>query len=244
DSATTDRGPAEKLAKKDSATTDRGPAEKLAKKDSATTDRGPPEKLAKKDSATTDRDRTNVSDTNGGGADDVSWTPSTTDPARLKAIEMFEQALQMTSSSAAAARPPRRLSAEIEAAVFADAGSDTGRYRARLRCLIQNLRDPKNPGLRASLLDGALAAPDFAVMTSEQLASAEMRQLRQRLADEAAARLKSVASASSEPGSSLFTCKRCRKKNCTYNQLQTLPGDEPMTTYVLCNECGFRWKFN
>ncbi|PAA59572.1 hypothetical protein BOX15_Mlig000627g2, partial [Macrostomum lignano] len=202
------------------------------------------EKLAKKDSATTDRDRTNVSDTNGGGADDVSWTPSTTDPARLKAIEMFEQALQMTSSSAAAARPPRRLSAEIEAAVFADAGSDTGRYRARLRCLIQNLRDPKNPGLRASLLDGALAAPDFAVMTSEQLASAEMRQLRQRLADEAAARLKSVASASSEPGSSLFTCKRCRKKNCTYNQLQTLPGDEPMTTYVLCNECGFRWKFN
>lgn len=40
----------------------------------------------------------------------------------------------------------------------------------------------------------------------------------------------------------LFQCGKCKKKNCTYNQVQTRSADEPMTTFVLCNECGNRWK--
>ena len=31
------------------------------------------------------------------------------------------------------------------------------------------------------------------------------------------------------------------QKNCTYNQIQTRSADEPMTTFVLCNECGNRY---
>ena len=38
----------------------------------------------------------------------------------------------------------------------------------------------------------------------------------------------------------LFKCGKCGKKNCTYNQIQTRSADEPMTTFVLCNECGNR----
>ena len=41
----------------------------------------------------------------------------------------------------------------------------------------------------------------------------------------------------------LLQCGKCKKKNCTYNQIQTRSADEPMTTFVLCNECGNRWKF-
>lgn len=40
----------------------------------------------------------------------------------------------------------------------------------------------------------------------------------------------------------LFTCGKCKKKNCTYTQVQTRSSDEPMTTFVVCNECGNRWK--
>jgi transcription elongation factor S-II len=38
-------------------------------------------------------------------------------------------------------------------------------------------------------------------------------------------------------------CKKCGKANVTYNQVQTRSGDEPMTTFCFCNECGFRWRF-
>ena len=41
----------------------------------------------------------------------------------------------------------------------------------------------------------------------------------------------------------LLQCGKCKMKNCTYNQIQTRSADEPMTTFVLCNECGNRWKF-
>jgi len=37
---------------------------------------------------------------------------------------------------------------------------------------------------------------------------------------------------------SSFKCGRCGKNSCTYNQLQTRSADEPMTTFVLCLECG------
>ena len=38
-------------------------------------------------------------------------------------------------------------------------------------------------------------------------------------------------------------CGRCGKSSCSYNQLQTRSADEPMTTFVFCNDCGHRWKF-
>ena len=41
----------------------------------------------------------------------------------------------------------------------------------------------------------------------------------------------------------LLKCGKCEKKNCTYSQIQTRSADEPMNTFVLCNECGNRWKF-
>ena len=47
----------------------------------------------------------------------------------------------------------------------------------------------------------------------------------------------------------LLKCGKCKKNNCTYHQMQTRSADEPMTTFVLCNECGNRYvvlnsKFN
>ncbi len=45
-----------------------------------------------------------------------------------------------------------------------------------------------------------------------------------------------------ETFSSMFTCGRCKKKECTYYQLQTRSADEPMTTFVTCTNCGKRWK--
>ena len=43
--------------------------------------------------------------------------------------------------------------------------------------------------------------------------------------------------------SSEFTCRKCKSNNCSHYQLQTRSADEPMTTFVSCQECGHRWKF-
>ena len=40
----------------------------------------------------------------------------------------------------------------------------------------------------------------------------------------------------------LFTCGRCKKKECSFYELQTRSADEPMTTFVTCLNCGLRWK--
>jgi len=39
-----------------------------------------------------------------------------------------------------------------------------------------------------------------------------------------------------------FTCRKCKKNQCTYYQMQTRSADEPMTCYISCCNCGNRWK--
>ena len=39
-----------------------------------------------------------------------------------------------------------------------------------------------------------------------------------------------------------FTCPKCKSKRCSHYQLQTRSADEPMTTFVICLDCGKRRK--
>ena len=39
-----------------------------------------------------------------------------------------------------------------------------------------------------------------------------------------------------------FKCYKCKKRQCTYYQMQTRSADEPMTTFVTCLNCGNNWK--
>jgi len=41
-----------------------------------------------------------------------------------------------------------------------------------------------------------------------------------------------------------FKCGRCKKRECSYYQLQVRCSDEPMTTFVNCLNCGNKWDFN
>lgn len=43
---------------------------------------------------------------------------------------------------------------------------------------------------------------------------------------------------------SLFTCHRCKSIKTTHTQKQTRSADEPMTVFVLCLNCNYRWKFS
>ncbi|KAF4102996.1 hypothetical protein G5714_015879 [Onychostoma macrolepis] len=115
------------------------------------------------------------------------------------------------------------------------------KYKNRVRSRISNLKDPKNPNLRKNVLAGAIELSRIAIMTAEEMASDELKQLRNVLTQEAIREHQMAKTGGTT--TDLLQCGKCRKKNCTYNQVQTRSADEPMTTFVLCNECGNRWKF-
>ena len=47
-----------------------------------------------------------------------------------------------------------------------------------------------------------------------------------------------------ESATDIYLCGKCKKRMCTFFQLQIRSADEPMTTFVSCLNCGNRWKHN
>jgi len=62
------------------------------------------------------------------------------------------------------------------------------------------------------------------------------------LYDEKEKRDKALYEINKDMATDIFSCGRCKKKECTYYQLQTRSADEPMTTFITCLNCGKRWK--
>lgn len=41
----------------------------------------------------------------------------------------------------------------------------------------------------------------------------------------------------------VYKCYKCKQRKCTTVQKQTRSADEPATTFVLCQNCGNKWKY-
>ncbi|XP_023560100.1 transcription elongation factor A protein 2 isoform X3 [Octodon degus] len=167
--------------------------------------------------------------------------PITCDAVRNKCREMLTTALKTDHDHVAVGADYERLSAQIEECIFRDVGNTDMKYKNRVRSRISNLKDAKNPELRRNVLCGAITPQQIAVMTSEEMASDELKEIRKAMTKEAIREHQMARTGGTQ--TDLFTCGKCRKKNCTYTQVQTRSSDEPMTTFVVCNECGNRWKF-
>ncbi|NXM52792.1 TCEA3 protein, partial [Illadopsis cleaveri] len=163
----------------------------------------------------------------------------TGDSVRDKCIEMLTAALRMDDDYKEFSVNCEKMAAEIEDHILELKSTDM-KYRNRVRSRISNLKDPKNPGLRRNVLCGAIEPSLIARMTAEEMASDELKKLRNAMTQEAIREHQMAKTGGTV--TDLFQCGKCKKKNCTYNQVQTRSADEPMTTFVLCNECGNRWK--
>lgn len=167
---------------------------------------------------------------------------NTTDAVRLKCRELLAAALRTDSGEdTEGCASAEELAEELEEAIFQEFNNTDSRYKNRIRSRVANLKDAKNPQLRSNYIAGAIPASKLAVMTAEEMASDEMKALRNKFVKESIddAQLATVQGTKTD----LLKCAKCKKRNCTYNQVQTRSADEPMTTFVLCNECGNRWKF-
>ncbi|XP_010018443.1 PREDICTED: transcription elongation factor A protein 3, partial [Nestor notabilis] len=158
----------------------------------------------------------------------------TGDSVRDKCIEMLTAALRMDDDYKEFGVNCEKMASEIEDHIFQELKSTDMKYRNRVRSRISNLKDPKNPSLRRNVLCGAIPPSLIARMTAEK------KKLRNAMTQEAIREHQMAKTGGTV--TDLFQCGKCKKKNCTYNQVQTRSADEPMTTFVLCNECGNRWK--
>ncbi|XP_016357994.1 transcription elongation factor A protein 3-like isoform X10 [Sinocyclocheilus anshuiensis] len=165
----------------------------------------------------------------------------TGDPIRDKCIEMVAAALRTDDDYKDYGANCEGMAAEIEDHIYQEINATDMKYKNRVRSRISNLKDPKNPNLRKNVLAGAIELSRIAIMTAEEMASDELKLLRNVLTQEAIREHQMAKTGGTS--TDLLQCGKCKKKNCTYNQVQTRSADEPMTTFVLCNECGNRWKF-
>ncbi|XP_053289389.1 transcription elongation factor A protein 3 isoform X2 [Pleuronectes platessa] len=166
---------------------------------------------------------------------------ATGDTVRDKCIELLAAALRTDNDYKDFGANCDGMAAEIEDHIYQEIKVTDMKYKNRVRSRISNLKDPKNPGLRRNVLARNIDLGRIASMSAEEMASDELKQLRNVLTQEAIREHQMAKTGGTS--TDLLQCSKCRKKNCTYNQVQTRSADEPMTTFVLCNECGNRWKF-
>nr|XP_033812131.1 transcription elongation factor A protein 3 isoform X2 [Geotrypetes seraphini] len=160
---------------------------------------------------------------------------------RDKCIEMLSAALKHCDDYKEFETNCDQVAFGIEDHIYQELKVTDMKYRNRVRSRISNLKDPKNPGLRRNVLCGNISTERIARMTAEEMASDELKELRNAMTLEAIREHQMAKTGGTQ--TDLFQCSKCKKKNCSYNQVQTRSADEPMTTFVLCNECGNRWKF-
>jgi transcription elongation factor S-II len=152
-------------------------------------------------------------------------------------------------------------SREIERAAFKGL-PDASAYRTKMRSLYLNLKDKKNPELRASIISGEIDGKTLWSMSVQDLASAEKKAELAALSKQALFDAQGAAPKKSE--TDMFQCGKCKAKRATYYQMQTRSADEvslaysshivlphadlsssqPMTTFVSCLACGHNWRFS
>uniref|UniRef100_F7CPG0 Transcription elongation factor n=1 Tax=Monodelphis domestica TaxID=13616 RepID=F7CPG0_MONDO len=206
----------------DGPSTDKDSDEK--KKEPAISSQNSPE--AKEESSSSSNASNRKEETNASDSFIPSFprAPSTSDSVRMKCREMLAAALRTGDDYIA----------------IGELRNTDMKYKNRVRSRIANLKDAKNPNLRKNVLCGNIPPDLFARMTAEEMASDELKEMRKNLTKEAIREHQMAKTGGTQ--TDLFTCGKCKKKNCTYTQVQTRSADEPMTTFVVCNECGNRWK--
>lgn len=112
----------------------------------------------------------------------------------------------------------------------------------RLICceLFENL-DPAssigNDYLHLRVMSGEITPERLVQMSNEELFPTKWERIKEK-------RLQEIKNQNEQKVATtdLYRCSRCKKRQCTFFQLQTRSQDEPMTIFITCTNCGAKWK--
>ncbi|XP_070850147.1 transcription elongation factor A N-terminal and central domain-containing protein-like isoform X1 [Chaetodon trifascialis] len=169
-------------------------------------------------------------------------------PVRSKCVQLLQAALcpELPDQREAA-----ELARDIERHVHERHTSSQVKYKACVRSRVANLRNPKNSHLRQGLLSGSLSAEAFARMSAEEMASAELRQLRAEYSSRGVSE-RQLPQGIEGTKTQKIQCKRCGGTDCRVTQVSRgalfLPAwvrrggpDDDAMTFVTCSGCGQQW---
>jgi transcription elongation factor S-II len=113
-------------------------------------------------------------------------------------------------------------------------------YIDRFRSIFLNLKNGDNQenSLIHQLKTGEITSQSLAFMTHQEMNPVQWKKRIEQKVKRDANKFNKKVQASTD----MFTCKKCRSKECTYYELQTRSADEPATIFVTCLSCGKNWK--
>lgn len=142
---------------------------------------------------------------------------------------------------------------EVEGAIDTWSRGIKQTYTEKVRSLVFNLK--KNSSIRDQVILGQISPDQLPKMSADELATEKLSAERNaavkkmedsRRLDWERTNEKKINDMCGIKGdllkASLFTCGRCKSIKTTSTQKQTRSADEPMTVFVLCLNCGKRWK--
>jgi DNA-directed RNA polymerase subunit M/transcription elongation factor TFIIS len=114
-------------------------------------------------------------------------------------------------------------------------------YRQIIRSVCSNIHPEspvKNHRLLARVIEGEFKLQDIPSMTSYEMFPEKWFALKDKLLQ----REQKILEGNKSRATDQFKCRRCHKRECTYYELQTRSGDEPMTIFITCLNCGKEWR--
>lgn len=167
---------------------------------------------------------------------------------RIKCTELLCQALADPSQCQ---DKVQEYGKELEESIYVLYPGNEKKYRSCIRSKISNLKNPKNMHLKKLIYSGTLPPKIFAEMTTMEMASEELRDLRASYTQEGVQEHQ-LPQRTDGVQTSKIKCRRCERFNCTVTMISRgtlfLPGwvrsgnpDEEMMTFAICNECGEQW---
>ena len=114
-------------------------------------------------------------------------------------------------------------------------------YIDKFKSLLINLNVKStidNKELLKRLKKGEFKAHELAFMTHQELYPEKWKSLiEQKIKRDKSEGVVDLSAATDE-----FYCFKCKKRKCSYYQMQTRSADEPMTTFITCLLCGNNWR--
>lgn len=173
---------------------------------------------------------------------------SSPDNVRTKCVQLLLAAL---CPSAPDQHKAAELARDIERHVHELHKHNQVKYKACVRSKVANLRNPKSGHLHQGLLSGSLSPEAFARMSAEDMASAELRQLREEYSSQGVSE-RQLPQGIEGTRTEKIRCKRCGGSDCRVTQVSRgvlfLPAwvrqggpDEDAMTFVTCSRCGQQW---
>jgi hypothetical protein len=114
-----------------------------------------------------------------------------------------------------------------------------GLYKEKLRSLLFNLKNPKNPGFLERVRAKEIGCRHLASLSPEDMFPENWTVLKAKIARN---RVIPADLLDEIPDNPFYTCSSCHSKKITSYEFQTLAADQSTTSYLLCQACSYCWK--